>query len=88
MSKKIDAKFIIKSLASSTIWKVNEDFAVNMYLKQFESDFITITKAGYMHEIEVKISKSDFLADFDKQSCGWDSKASKAVTLSAVKSLS
>lgn len=32
-----------------------------------ESDFLTVTSAGYIHEIEIKMSRSDFLADFKKQ---------------------
>lgn len=62
----MDAKFISKSLTASWNWKGNEDFAINAFIKRFESDFITITKAGYMHEIEIKVDRSDFKADFAK----------------------
>lgn len=32
--------------------------------ERWESDFFSITKDGYVYEVEVKISKSDFRADF------------------------
>lgn len=36
----------------------------NCYLTYGEADLIGFTKAKYMHEYEIKISKSDFKADF------------------------
>ena len=33
----------------------------------WEADIISITKAGYMNEYEIKISKQDFKADFKKR---------------------
>lgn len=36
------------------------------YLVGFETDVIVLTKAGYAHGFEVKISKSDLLADLKK----------------------
>lgn len=36
----------------------------NIYLYTWESDFISVTKAGYVHEYEIKTSRSDFKADF------------------------
>ena len=35
----------------------------NVYLYDWESDFISVTRAGYIHEYEIKISKSDFNND-------------------------
>jgi hypothetical protein len=32
----------------------------------WECDFFSVTKAGYMYEVEIKISKSDYQADFIK----------------------
>jgi len=32
----------------------------------WESDFFSVTNSGYMYEVEVKISKYDYQADFDK----------------------
>jgi len=36
----------------------------NTYNYNWECDFISITRAGYVHEYEIKLSKSDFKADF------------------------
>ena len=32
----------------------------------FEADVAAVTKTGFVHEIEIKVSRSDFLADFKK----------------------
>ena len=41
---------------------------LNSYIfrHDWESDFFAISKSGYAIEVEVKISKSDFKADFKK----------------------
>lgn len=39
----------------------------NVYVYNEESDLFSITKDDYAHEIEVKISKADFKADFKKR---------------------
>lgn len=41
---------------------------LNKYIfgSDWESDFFSVTKSGYLYEVEVKISKSDFTADFGK----------------------
>ena len=39
----------------------------NVLLGSYEADFITITKSDYMIEVEIKISISDFRADFKKK---------------------
>ncbi|MEE9408203.1 MAG: hypothetical protein V3V28_09025 [Polaribacter sp.] len=45
----------------------NRDFKLdNSFIYSWESDFFSITKTGFAHEIEIKISRSDFLADFKK----------------------
>ena len=36
----------------------------NVYLFHEESDLISVTPAGYIHEYEIKLSRSDFTADF------------------------
>ena len=43
-------------------------FAPNIYHfpGPWESDFISVTKAGYIHEYEIKCSRSDYEADFEK----------------------
>lgn len=38
----------------------------NSYVYDWESDFFSITASGYAQEIEVKVSFSDFKADFNK----------------------
>jgi hypothetical protein len=45
----------------------NHDYVLeNQYVFYWESDYFGITKTGYVWEIEVKISVSDFKADFQK----------------------
>ena len=44
----------------------------NVHLLEFESDFMYVSLNGYMHEIEVKVSRSDFRADFKKQGVRYD----------------
>lgn len=39
----------------------------NVYAYRWESDLLIVTKAGYVKEVEVKISKADFMADSRKQ---------------------
>lgn len=36
----------------------------NVYLFHEESDLISVTPAGYIHEYEIKLSRPDFTADF------------------------
>jgi hypothetical protein len=44
-------------------------FLNNLYVfsNSWESDYLSLTKSGYLYEGEVKISKSDFKADFKKE---------------------
>lgn len=44
-------------------------FLNNLYIFSncWESDYLTLTKSGYLYEGEVKISKNDFKADFKKE---------------------
>jgi hypothetical protein len=43
--------------------------AGNLYLfkEDWETDFLVVQKSGYCYEIEIKISRSDFLNDFKKK---------------------
>lgn len=52
-------------LGSSTV----RYYMNNLYVfsKHWESDYLALTKSGYLYEGEVKISKSDFKADFKKK---------------------
>ncbi len=38
----------------------------NVYIYDWECDHFSVTGSGYAYEIEVKVSKSDFKADFQK----------------------
>lgn len=38
----------------------------NVFVHSWEADLFSVTKTGYSYEIEVKVSKSDFMADFKK----------------------
>ena len=42
-------------------WKYNVD---GLFVFSWESDKLLWTKAGYIYEFEIKISRSDFKADF------------------------
>jgi len=39
----------------------------NLYVFDWESDYLAMTRSGYFYEVEIKISKSDFKADFLKK---------------------
>ena len=39
----------------------------NLFVYNWESDFLYITKAGYSYEIEIKVSRSDFFNDMEKK---------------------
>ena len=39
----------------------------NVSMYGWEADLVCMTKAGYLHEIEIKVSRSDFKADFKKR---------------------
>ena len=39
----------------------------NSFIYGWESDFFAISKTGYSIEVEIKVSKSDFKADFKKK---------------------
>lgn len=43
----------------------------NVFVDLFEADIMEITKAGYAHELEVKISRADFMADVKKEQHTW-----------------
>lgn len=46
---------------------MNHDYKLsNSYVFDWESDFFSVSKTGYCYEVEIKISRSDFIADFKK----------------------
>lgn len=52
-------------LSSSTVrYHIN---GLYTFSHTWESDFLALTKSGYLYEGEVKVSKSDFKADFKKK---------------------
>lgn len=53
---------------------------MNVYLGDWECDVLTITKAGYSHEYEVKVSAADFRADAMKTRDRWDTTTRQRVS--------
>ena len=39
----------------------------NLFIYNWESDFLYITKSGYSYEVEIKISRGDFFKDMEKK---------------------
>lgn len=61
MNEEIIIKALYKHFA-------NYDYRLsNVFIYSWESDFFCISTSGYAVEVEVKISKSDFKADFKKR---------------------
>ncbi len=82
MIKKIfdDPPKINSTVLSKTFWRCNnkrfEMVYPNVYLDCWcEADLLGIRRSGYTDEIEIKISKSDYKADF-KKTCWWKIKDS------------
>ena len=64
--KDINESYIQKRLLSG--WKSTHQYVMeNLYVFEWESDFLLKTKSGYWYEAEIKISLSDFKADFEKK---------------------
>lgn len=56
---------ILKSVRS---FFINYEYKLfNSYLYAWECDFFAISSSGYAVEVEVKVSRSDFFADFKKE---------------------
>lgn len=67
MLKKVDwtekkAQLILENHFLSKNTKQYE--ITNLYVFNWESDYLTITKSGYVYEVEIKISRADFFNDF------------------------
>jgi hypothetical protein len=62
----MNAKQIQESI--SGLFANHNHIFLNRYIfsNDWESDFFSVTNSGYLYEVEVKISKSDYKADFDK----------------------
>ena len=64
--KDINESYIQKRLLFG--WKSTHQYVMeNLYVFDWESDFLLKTKSGYWYEAEIKISLSDFKADFKKK---------------------
>lgn len=52
----------------SSLFSTHDHQLMNKYIFDYdwESDFFSVTKSGYLYEVEIKISKSDYKADFEK----------------------
>lgn len=54
----------------------------NVYHFNLESDFLSVSKTGYITEIEIKLSRSDFRSDFKKTlSLSWRDRRLKSEAL-------
>lgn len=62
--KRLRAYDIAEKLAK--MYSNQEYILHNTYVFRWESDFFCISNSGYVTEVEIKISKSDFKADFNK----------------------
>lgn len=60
-------EYVIQDLIYKWLVGHHINIIPNLYLYQWESDMISVTKSGYVHEYEIKISKKDFYADFLKK---------------------
>ena len=65
MVKKITAKDVDLALCH---WRYMDPgyIASNIIYFNWESDFVYMTKGGYINEYEIKVSQSDYKADFKK----------------------
>ena len=64
----MNEKQVQKLLFARVLLKKHHNVAIpNTYLYDWESDFISVTKSGYIHEYEIKLTLSDFKADMKKE---------------------
>lgn len=56
----------IEKAIYENIWPNSILVCPNVYMGRYEMDICQITKAGYVVEYEIKLSRSDFAADFKK----------------------
>ena len=64
---KFSEEYIQKKLNSFFAESTKKYVVENLFVFEWESDKLIITRSGYAYEFEVKISKSDFKADFKKE---------------------
>lgn len=61
----MNSSFILNSL--KVLFPHNKFGICEAFVYPEESDFLTINRSNYTHEFEVKVSRSDFWADFKKK---------------------
>ena len=62
--EELDSKDVISSLQLRFL---NHKYQINnAYIFDWESDFFSVSDSGYVYEVEVKITRSDFKDDFNK----------------------
>jgi len=60
----LDSSKIVEALK---IKFLNHKYQINnVYIYAWESDFFTVSESGYIYEIEIKVTRSDFKDDFNK----------------------
>lgn len=65
--KEFTEKSIQKALHYSFLSESTKKYEMyNMFVYDWESDYLTITRSGYAYECEIKISRSDFFNDAKK----------------------
>ncbi len=70
MDTSLSINEIILALRNSGMWNKRSDIMIpnlSWGLLPYEADFVVVTKSGYLTEVEIKRSWSDFLADFKKK---------------------
>lgn len=68
----IDAATIINGFCERSLrFKSNNRVYPNIYLGRWEADILEVTKAGYIYEYEVKVSRRDFKIDAEKAERHW-----------------
>lgn len=70
MDTSLSINEIILALRNCGMWNKRSDIMIpnlSWGLLQYEADFVVVSKSGYLTEVEIKRSYSDFLADFKKK---------------------
>ena len=69
MNTQLSVEQITLALRNSGMWNKRSDIMIpnlSYGLLPYEADFVVISKAGYLTEVEIKRSWQDFKADFKK----------------------
>ena len=70
MDTRLTIEQILIGLRNSGLWNIRSDIMIpnlSYGLLPYEADFVVISKAGYLTEVEIKRSWQDFKADFKKE---------------------